>query len=143
MGDPLQDKIVLVTGRSTGIGLGIAKRFVSERANRIGFNMSDQLTLVFGRGGIINPFLIESVTLAGYPQISGRYRHGQFTRPSLISGGSHGSVVTHVCPEAGDLAATLLSAATASFALAQDRASAQQSRARGGPCQLSRSIRYS
>jgi NAD(P)-dependent dehydrogenase (short-subunit alcohol dehydrogenase family) len=52
MGDPLQDKIVLVTGRSTGIGLGIAKRFVSERANRIGFNMSDQLTLVLAVVGL-------------------------------------------------------------------------------------------
>jgi len=38
----------------------------------------------FRRGGIINPFLIESVTLARYLKIADRYRHGQSTRPSLI-----------------------------------------------------------
>ena len=32
MGNSLQNKIALVTGASTGIGLGIAKRFVSDGA---------------------------------------------------------------------------------------------------------------
>jgi len=32
MGNSLQNKVALVTGASTGIGLGIAKRFVSDGA---------------------------------------------------------------------------------------------------------------
>jgi hypothetical protein len=59
---------------------------VDRRA--VGFGCNDDADTAevrnFRRGGIINPFLIESVTPARYLKIAGRYRHGQSTRPSLI-----------------------------------------------------------
>ena len=78
MGNSLQDKIALVTGGSTGIGLGIARRFVSEGASRIRFNMSNQLTLVLRR-------LVGSAVVLATVAFSSHDAFAQFSEKKVLT----------------------------------------------------------